>query len=104
LKIKQLAFLGVQKELLFQGKNPPSKLITWRKIHHLWGIFPSATVQVNDFFFASRAASTWRLDAKSLQSFPKCPLGQRRRAKGQVGNTHALEEVAGEYVKQAAGP
>jgi hypothetical protein len=42
VKIKQLAFSGAQNELPFQGKNPPSKPITRRKIHHLWGIFLSA--------------------------------------------------------------
>jgi hypothetical protein len=78
LEIKQLAFWGAQNELPFQGKNTPSKPGIWRKIHHLWGIFPSAGMRAAKYTLAGSVASTSRLAARSLHSFSKCPLRQPR--------------------------
>jgi hypothetical protein len=88
LKIKELDFSGAQNELSFQGKNPPSKPITRRKIHHLWGIFLSARPPMSSHIFDGYFTSTCGLGARSLQSFSKCPLSQQRHRSG-LGWHHA---------------
>jgi len=92
LKIKQLAFLGAQNELPFQGKNPPSKPITRRKIHHLWGISLFARPPMSRHILDGYSARTCGLGARSLQSFSKCPLSPQRRRSG-LGWHHACSRA-----------
>ena len=88
LNVKQLAFSGAQNERPFQGKNPPSKPITRRKIHHLWGIFLSIWPQMSRHILEGQSTSTCGLGARRLQSLSKCPLSQGRRRSG-LGWHHA---------------
>ena len=92
LKIKQLAFSGAQNEPPSQGKNPPSKPITRRKIHHLWGISLSARPPMSRHILDGNSTSTCGLGARSLQSFSKCPLRQQRRRSG-LGWHHACSRT-----------
>ena len=82
LKIKELDFSGAQNELPFQGKKPPSKPMTRRKIQHLWGISLSARTRMSRHILDGYFTSTCGLGAGSLQSFTKCPLRQQRRSSG----------------------
>jgi len=103
LKIKQLAFSGAQNELSFQGKNPPSKPITRRKIHHLWGISLSARPAISKQLLAGNSTSMCGLGASSLQLFSKCPLSQQRHRSG-LGWHHACSKTnSGRSVQQEAG-
>ena len=92
LKIQQLAFSGAQNELSFQGKNPPSKPITRRKIHHLWGISLSARPAISKHLLDGNSTSTCGLGASSLQLFSKCPLSQQCRRSG-LGWHHACSKA-----------
>jgi hypothetical protein len=82
LKIQKLGFSGAQNELPSPGKKPPSHPITWRKIHHLWGISLSARTRMSRHILDGYSTSTCGLGARSLQSFSKCPLSQQRRRSG----------------------
>src|SRR5208337_3270171 len=103
LKIQRLAFSGAQNGLSFQGKNPPSKPITRRKIHHLWGISLSARPAISKQLLAGNSTSMCGLGASSLQLFSKCPLSQQRHRSG-LGWHHACSKTnSGRSVQQEAG-
>jgi hypothetical protein len=51
LKIKRLAFLGAQNELLFECKKCPSKRKSWPKTHALRGLFFTVGAKISRRIF-----------------------------------------------------
>jgi hypothetical protein len=105
LKIQELGFSGAQNGLPSPGKKPPSKPITQRKIQHLWGISLSARTRMSRHILDGYSTSTCGLGARSLQSFPKCPLSQQRRRSGVGLASRMLQNrLGGSMYSKTRGP
>jgi hypothetical protein len=104
LKTKELAFSGARTGLPFQGKKPPSKPLTWRKIHHLWGIYLSARSRMNRHILDGYSTSSSGLGGRRLQLFTKCPFSlQRRRSEVGLASGMLWTRLWGSIYKRDAG-